>query len=138
MAKGRTIDEIHANPAALQRGIQEMQLAFERRLQQLAVVFLDGALPTSLAWYRAFGLDPNEMLAECFHHRYASAFLLDPLPFHADHERVEAMAALVGFLDEWLARDYSALGYDVVRVPVLPPDERLAFVLDRLAEHGRI
>jgi hypothetical protein len=72
LAKGRTIDDIHADPARLQRGIQAMQLAFERGLQPLADVFLDGALPGSMAWYRAFGLDPNEVLAQCFHHRYAS------------------------------------------------------------------
>ena len=137
-AKGRTIDEIHADPAALQRGIKEMQLAFERRLRATDFYFLDGALPGPLAWYRAFGLNPNELLAECFHHRYASIFVLEPLPFQPDDERVEAMAAIVGFIDEWLARDYSALGYHVVRVPVLPPQERLALVLETLSEQGWI
>ena len=34
------------------------------------------------------------------------------------------------FLNEWLERDYSALGYLVVKVSVLPPEERLAFILD--------
>ncbi len=137
-AKGRTIDEIHADPAALQRGIRDMQLAFERRLGATDFCFLDGALPGSLAWYRAFGLNPNEILAECFRHRYASVFVLDPLPFQPDDERVEAMAAIVGFINEWLARDYSALGYHVVRVPVLPPEERLALVLERLSVQGLI
>ena len=42
--------------------------------------------------------------------------------------------AAAGFLDEWLARDYSALGYRVVRVPGLSPKERLTFVLERLSE----
>jgi predicted ATPase len=35
-----------------------------------------------------------------------------------------------------MSRDYSALGYNIVRVPVLPPEERLAFVLERLSEQG--
>jgi hypothetical protein len=34
-AKGRTINEVHADPAALQRGMREMQLAFERRLRDI-------------------------------------------------------------------------------------------------------
>jgi predicted ATPase len=38
--------------------------------------------------------------------------------------------------DEWLERDYSALGYHVVRVPVLSPEDRLAFVLENLSEQG--
>jgi hypothetical protein len=40
--------------------------------------------------------------------------------------------ASASFLDEWLARDYSALGYSVVRVAVLPTQKRLAFVLESL------
>ena len=44
--------------------------------------------------------------------------------------------ATADLMDEWLARDYSALGYSVVRVPVLSPEERLAFVLERLSEQG--
>jgi hypothetical protein len=41
-------------------------------------------------------------------------------------------------LDEALVCDFTALGYQVERVPVLPPPERLAFVLKRLSEQGLI
>jgi predicted ATPase len=76
-------------------------------------------------------------LAECFHHRYASVFLLDRLPFLQNGARIEDDVIAV-LLDEWLARDYSAFGYCVVRVPVLSPQERLAFVLEKLSEEGLI
>ena len=138
MAKGRTIHPIRANAAALQRGIKDMQLGIERGLRAIDVAFLDGAVPGSLAFFRVAGLNPNEILAECFHHRYASVFMLDPLPFQPDDQRVEEMAAIAGYLDECHTRDYSALGYQVVRVPVLPAAERLAFVLERLSEQGLI
>jgi predicted ATPase len=98
-------------------------------------VFLDGAVPGSLTWSRAFGLNPNDLLPECFHHRYASVFVLDRLPFQKNGAR-DGDAPISGYLDEWLARDYGALGYDVVRLPVLAPEERLAFVLERLSEKG--
>lgn len=78
------------------------------------------------------GLDPNAILAECFHHRYASVFVLDRFPFQPDGVRFEDDAT-AGFIDEWLSRDYSALGYGVVRVPV---QDRLTFILERLAEQG--
>jgi predicted ATPase len=136
MAKGRTNHPILENPAALQRTIKDMQLRLERSLPPGDVAFLDGAVPSSLAWYRAFGLNPNEILPDCFHHRYASVFLLDPLPFQTDGERVAEVAAIAAYLDAWQARDYSALGYHVVRVPVLPHEKRLAFVLDTLSEQG--
>ncbi len=136
MAERRRVHPILADAAALQRSIRDMQLSIERGLRANEVLFLDGALPGSLAWYRVYGLNPNEILAECFHHRYASVFILEPLPFQLDDERVEEMAAIQGFLDKWHTRDYSALGYRVVRVPVLPPEERLAFVLEKLSKQG--
>jgi predicted ATPase len=137
MAKGRTMDEIRENMAAIQIGIKDMQSEIEHSLRANDGLFLDGAVPGSLAWYRAFGLNPNEILPECFHHRYASVFILDPLPFQENGAR-NGDAPIVGHLDEWLARDYSSLGYHVVRVPVLSIQERLAFVLERLSEQGLI
>jgi predicted ATPase len=135
MAKGRTVDEILENAAVLQRGWVDLQLRFERRLPVNEVAFLDRASPDALTYCRVFGLNPNELLAECFHHRCASVFILDRFPIQQDGMRFEDDAT-AGLIDEWLARDYSALGYDVVRVPVLPPQERLAFVLERLSEQG--
>ena len=135
MARGRTIAEIHKNGAALQRSLVDMQLSIESGLRAIDVTFLDGAVPGSLAWYRAFGLNPNEILPECFHHRYASVFILDRLPLQLDGLRFED-DTLISFLDEWITRDYRTLGYRVVRIPVLRPEERLAFVLERLSERG--
>lgn len=136
MSKGQRIHPILADPAALQRNIKDRQVSIENGLEANDVLFLDGAVPGSLAYFRACGLNPNEILLECFHHRYASVFVLDPLPFQADAQRVEEIATIAGYLDEWHTRDYIALGYDVVRVPVLPPEDRIAFVLERLPEQG--
>jgi predicted ATPase len=133
IATGRTIDEIRGNLAELQRILVDIQLGIEAGLPANEVTFLDGAVPGTLAWYRLFGLDPNEMLPECFQHRYASVFVLDRLPLQLDGFRFDAEGH-TGFLDEWIPRDYSALGYRVVRVPVLAPEERLRFVLERLSE----
>lgn len=82
-----------------------------------------------------FGLDPNKLLKECFQHRYASVFMLDQLLLELNGFRFKENT-LTDFLDEWHIRDYHALGYSVVRVPVLPPEERLAFVIEELTELG--
>jgi predicted ATPase len=136
MARGRTLDEIFESETD-ERGMKDLQLRIEHGLRAIDVVFLDRALPDSLTYYRASGLSPNEFLAECFHHRYASIFVLERLPFQQNGARIED-DAFAGLLDEWLARDYHTLGYSVVRVPVLSPQERLAFVLERLSEQGLI
>lgn len=133
IARGRSIDEIHGDPAGLQRRIIALQLEVEGGLPADDILFLDGAIPGSLAWYRLFGLDPNQILPECFHHRYASIFILDQLPLHQDGLRFQD-EALIGFLDQWHTRDYRDLGYNVIRVPVLPPEKRLLFVLERLPQ----
>ena len=135
MSKGRTIREIRESGAAFQRRLVEMQLKVEGGLRPVDVIFLDRGVPDHFAYCRAFGPNPNEFLAECFHHRYASVFVLDPLPFQENGAGDED-ATIAGHLGEWTVRDYSALGYSVVRVPVLSPEERLAFVLERLAEQG--
>jgi predicted ATPase len=137
IASGRKIIEILNNRIELQGILIEMQLETENELRANTVTFLDRALPDSLAFNRYVGLNPNKLLSECFHHRYASVFILDPLPFQKNGVR-DYDAAAAGYLDEWLARDYSALGYPIVRVPVLAPQERLAFVLEVLSEKGMI
>ena len=127
------MDEMLENEAALERVLIDLQLRIEGGLRAIDVLFLDRALPDCLAFCRVVGLNPNEILAECFHHRYASIFVLDRLPIQQDGLRIQD-EALAAFLDEWIARDYSALGYSVVRVPVLSHEERLAFVLETLSE----
>ena len=131
-ATGRTIEEIRGDVIPLVHGILSIMLEIERGLDANEVVFLDRGYPDILAFLRQFGLDPNRFLPGCFHHRYACVFMLDRFPVRLDGVRTEDEAA-AAYLDEWHYRDYTALGYRVVRVPVLPPQERLAFVLERLA-----
>ena len=77
-------------------------------------------------------MDPNLYLPNCFHYRYALVFMLDRFPVQIDDVRIEDEAA-AKYLDEWHYCDYTALGYQVVRVPVLPPRERLAFILENVS-----
>ncbi len=137
MATGRTIEEIRKdmNPVVLVHGILDMLLEIERGLGANEFVCLDRGYPDALAFCRQLGLDPNEFLPDCFHHRYASVFMLDRFPVQLDGVRIEDEEA-ADYLEEWHYRDYIALGYRVVRVPVLPPQERLAFVLEKLSEQA--
>jgi hypothetical protein len=75
------------------------------------VAFLDGAVPSSLAWYRAFGLNPNAILPDRFHHRYASVFVLYPLPFQTGEERVAEVAAIADDLHQMLGAAQRSLAY---------------------------
>ena len=133
IAKGRTIDEIRADPAFFTRQVYEIMFDHESDLQANEINFLDRALPDGFAFYRLAGVNPNEILHDCFRNRYASIFLLNRLPYQKDGVRV-ADDETAEYLESWILRDYSALGYKVVSVPVLSPDERLEFILRKLNE----
>ena len=135
LAKGRTIAEIRKDRAAMTRDIYALWLEFNKNLRATEFIFLDRGLPDALSFYRFASMDPNGILLDCFQHRYASVFLLDRLPYQQDGIRGgdDISAA---YFDVCMERDYTALGYEIVRVPVLSPEERLDFVLDKLADDG--
>jgi predicted ATPase len=132
VSKGRTLEELRLDGAAFDYAIRDLTLKVESALRHKDLIFLDRAFPDSLAFFQQFGLNPNEILPQCFFHRYASVFILDRFPTQKDDARVEDEAA-AEFLDKQLSLNYKALGYDVIRVPVLPPEKRCLFVLDHLS-----
>ena len=128
LAKGRTFEDMFGN-AADEIAITEIQKNVERGLRAEDVVFLDRGLPDSITFYRFCGVDPSEILPYCLRHRYATVFILDRLPFCQDEARLDHDATS-DLLDEWLERDYRTLGYDVLRLPVMGREERLAHLLE--------
>ena len=135
LAKGRVIEEIRADPATFTPQVYDIMLEHERGLRAAEIVFLDRALPDGFAFYRLAGLNPNQILPDCFQHRYACVFLLNRLPFQKDGVRV-ADDETAAYLESWILRDYRALGYQVIEVPVLSPEGRFEFVLRKLSEQG--
>jgi predicted ATPase len=59
--------------------------------------------------------------------------LLNRLPYKKDGVRV-ADDDTAAYLESWILRDYRDLGYKVIRVPVLSPEERLEYILEVLNE----
>ena len=137
LAKGRTITEIRDDPAAFTRQVYAIMRKHENGLQVNELNFLDRALPDGFAFFRIAGMNPNEMLVDCYHHRYAAVFLLNRLPYQKDGVRV-ADDETAEYLESWMLRDYAALGYEVIRVPVISPEARVEFVIEKLIEKGLI
>jgi len=130
LARGFTLDQLKADSETLQRNIFALQQVYERGLEPGAEAFLDRGLPDSLSFFRYWGLDPNKLLPECFQHRYRNIFLLDRLPLHRDVPLGPEDDAASSFLDEWLERDYTSLGYRVTRVPPISLEERVKLILE--------
>jgi len=131
LAKGKRIDEIRKDRAELTRQIYKLWVEIEGELEPSDTLFLDRGLPDSLTFYRVAGMDPNKVLPDCFRYRYASVFMLDRFPYDQDGVR-GGNDAYADYCDKWMRRDYKTLGYETIRTPILPPEDRLAFVLERI------
>ncbi len=129
--KGRTIEEIRSDLLTFERNILHRKIRSEEGLPREERVFLDRALPDSVAYYRMDGLDPEEPLAFARKYRYERVFFFEPLKFQKDRVRAEDEERAQR-LDWLLSSAYHSLGYDLIRVPVVSIPERVRLVLTAL------
>lgn len=121
-------------------GFQDSLFArqFEREEQFAAVsgsVFLDRGLFDGEAYSECEGLNNENLYRFISGQRYRLMLLLEPLPVFERTAVRRDDPALVARLTEALERTYRKHGITVVRVPVLPPQERLEFVLAEARKH---
>ena len=127
--KGRTLPDIKADRLDFERRILLKKLGIESHLPSTERIFLDRAVPDSIAYFRFEGLDSEEpeRLSRLF--RYHRVFLFDRLQFTPDAVRSEN-AESAETLERLLEVCYRELGYHPVRVPAMPVAERTQWVLD--------
>lgn len=129
---GKSVEEIRARQLEFQHGVLAMQVEEEAALDPDEVVFLDRALPDSLAYYRFLDLEPDAaLLAAVEHARYKKIFVLDLLPLTTDYARTEDENDQ-RVIHHLLIDVYRELGFPVIQVPVLPPAERVDFILEQV------
>jgi len=129
---GRSTEEIRANQRQFQHKVLNLQIDLERRLDPQELIFLDRGLPDELAYYQYFNLPPDEKLVEYLQHRlYKKVFIMDLLPLDKDYARTEDVEAQKA-LHQLIIDTYSKRSEPIVMVPVLPPKERMQFILDNL------
>ncbi|MFZ1984491.1 MAG: ATP-binding protein [Desulfatitalea sp.] len=128
LAQGHTLAQIKADPLCFERSILLEKVRLEAALPRNQIIFMDRAIPDSVAYFRFEGLDPAEPLIHCRTVQYKSIFLLERLVFEHDGVRSEneESAARLEYL---LADSYAALGYAIVRVPIMSIAQRTDFVL---------
>lgn len=132
MALGRGLEEIRSAGEEFQREILARQEAIERNLERHTVVFLDRGIPDGLAYERFLGLQPNPQIATAAKAAtYRRVFILDTLHLDDDGSRIEDADDQARIHDAIVAT-YVELGHQPIPVPVMTPEERIAFILDRL------
>jgi len=128
LKKGRRLAEIKSDPARFEGHIFRTKLRIESRLPAHERLFLDRALPDSIAYYRLEGLDPAEPRRQSRLVRYSRVFVFEPIEFTKDSVRSED-AATAARIEGLIEDAYSELGYTTIRVPLLPIPARTDFVL---------
>ncbi len=128
LVKGRSLDDIRSDGQTFQRSLIPRKKEIEETLDPDTVVFFDRAMPDSITYFRSVGLDPAEIMSLCTIFKYAQIFLLERLPTQTDDVRNEDDEA-AAILEDQLEADYKLLGYEIIRVPLMPVSERVEFIL---------
>ncbi len=131
LAKGQTLEKIKSDPMAFEHRILMEKARIERSLATNELVFLDRAVPDSIAYYQLEGLVVDEPLAYSRRVNYKKVFLFHRLSFEKDSVRIEdqLMAARI---EKLLTKCYAQLGYDLIHVPVMSITRRIEFVLQHV------
>ncbi len=130
--KGKTVEEVRKNQIEFQMGILDMQIEQENEISPDVLVFLDRAIPDALAYYRFLNLPEDEKLTKALLTvSYKKVFILDCLPLVKDYARNEDNEAQKK-IQVLLIEVYESLHFPVIQVPVLPPEERVDFILKNL------
>ena len=129
---GRTVEEVRKNQKKFQLEILEMQIAQENKISPDDVIFLDRAIPDALAYYRFLNLPEDKKLLEALSNAcYKKVFILDCLTLVKDYARTEDEAAQKK-IHALISEVYESLPFPVIHVPVLPPEERVDFILKNI------
>jgi predicted ATPase len=131
LARGITLEAIKADELTFERQVLSAKITAESALNKNDRVFLDRAIPDSIAYFRKAGFDITEPLASSRLFQYKKIFLFERLGFEKDPVRSEDDATAAK-LEQLLAESYEMLGYSVIRVPVMTVTGRTKFVLMHL------
>lgn len=132
LATGKTVKEIRKHQADFQLKILNLQIEQEASLSPEEVVFLDRAIPDARAYYQFLDLPEDDELTKMMAIvSYKKIFILDYLPLVEDYARREDAAAQKK-IHRLITDVYESLPFPVVHVPVLPPEERVQFILNNL------
>lgn len=130
--KGQSVEELRSNKREFQLGVLDMQIEQEASINHKDLVFLDRAIPDALAYYRFLKLEVDQILKEAIRKvNYKKIFILDKLPLVNDYARLESDNDQ-SQIHNLITEVYESLPFPVVHVPVLPPSERVNFILNSI------
>lgn len=131
MEQGRTLEEIRADKRSFENWILHAKIAIEAELPKDQVIIFDRAIPDSIAYFEVASFDAKDAIGKSPRNRYKKVFLLDRLSYEVDHARIEDSQIAVK-LEQSLEQSYKMLGYEIMRVNVMPIGERVKVIVDQI------
>lgn len=132
MEKGLTIQQVRKDELDFQKKVLLMKIEVEKNLNKEKLVFLDRAIPDTRAYDTLYGISQNELLddvlGEC---QYKKVFILEQLEYAEDEVRIETKEQQYN-LHRLLEEAYQKLNFEITKVPALPIEERVHFILENL------
>lgn len=135
VASGRDAEEFRFADDFQPRVLSAMASA-EAQLESGQRTFIEYALPCNIAFHRTENRVLTPGLDEAAErYRYSNVFILDPVGWQSDAERVEG-EAYQAEVHEHLFDVYRELGYEPIRLPAVSPTKRYDLVRDHLKGRG--
>jgi predicted ATPase len=132
LGKGKELRDIRKDILVFQREILKRVVEKESKLNRDEVIFLDRGVPDTRGFLMYNNVpEPRDVKEVIDAVTYRKAFMLDTLPLAPDNVRTEDEEAIKG-LDKALEETYRGLGIPLIRVPVMPNEDRVDFVLRNL------
>ncbi|MDQ2085923.1 ATP-binding protein [Herbivorax sp. ANBcel31] len=133
LSKGRSMQSITSNGQELEKNIFYEKLSAEKNFNRRDTIFFDRSIIDSIAFARLYKRDMPDLLRNSkLKFRYSKIFLLEPLNFYdKDYLTMESEEESKE-LNEHLIKAYSELEYDIIRVPIMPIEKRVNFILNNV------
>jgi predicted ATPase len=113
----------------LQKMILNLQLESEKTVSDDEPVFMDGGIPTDIAYYKIRGIiPPKELIEACRNTKYDKVFIADMLPFYEKDKLRQQSEEESIKIHNLIYEAYSSFGYEPIRVPLMSPEERAEFI----------
>lgn len=151
IAAGETIAQIRSDEIGFQLYVHERKKRREEIIPADELTFWDrGFLGDSIAYLSAVLLEDKrsaqslndgdiygtDLMVEVERRRYAGIFLLDRIPYRGDYARTESEQE-ADRIHTIIENIYKLLGYEPIKVPVLPTDERAQFITNHVRSVDR-
>jgi predicted ATPase len=121
------------------KNLEKFQAAVaEKQLQNEAAArapinFLDRSIVDGYAYCVIGKIPPPEAMLKSARERYEKVFMLEPLDKYVQDEIRYEDGRLAKRIHDEIVKAYAHFGYAPIIVPVMAPEQRVAFILDKLS-----